>query len=132
MDENYIPLRLAQLRTKKGISAREMSLSLGQAEDYISDIESKNNTPSMDHFLLICEYLGISPREFFDEENPNPILLHELITELEPLKDQDFDNLLNLLFEGQKKNKRIAKKQAGKLTFKFPVSASPTYQRQDR
>jgi len=103
MDENYIPLRLAQLRTKKGISAREMSLSLGQAEDYISDIESRNNTPSMDHFLLICEYLGISPREFFDEENPNPILLHELITELEPLGDQDFDNLLNLLFEGQKK-----------------------------
>ena len=52
---------------------------------------------------MICEYLGISPREFFDEENPNPILLHELITELEPLGDQDFDNLLNLLFEGQKK-----------------------------
>nr|WP_314459004.1 helix-turn-helix transcriptional regulator [uncultured Clostridium sp.] len=103
MDENYIPIRLAQLRTKKGISAREMSLSLGQTEDYISDIESKNATPSMEHFLLICEFLGISPREFFDEENPNPILLHELITELKPLKDQDFDNLLNLLFEGQKK-----------------------------
>ena len=103
MDEHYIPMRLAQLRTKKGVSAKEMSLSLGQPECYINEIESNNSMPSMEHFLLICSYLNISPREFFDEDNHNPILLHELITELEPLKDQDFDDLFTLLSEGQKK-----------------------------
>ncbi|MDK2968403.1 MULTISPECIES: helix-turn-helix transcriptional regulator [Lacrimispora] len=106
MDESYIPIRLKQLRTKKGISATEMSLLLGQADNYISDIESKNTTPSMEHVLLICEFFGISPGEFFDEENANPLLLHKLMSELTPLKDQDFDNLFNLLLEGQKKLKK--------------------------
>ena len=35
----WVPERIAQLRTEKGVSARDMSLSLGQSESYI-------NTPS--------------------------------------------------------------------------------------
>ena len=31
--------RLAELRTQKGVSARDMSLSLGQSESYINKIE---------------------------------------------------------------------------------------------
>lgn len=37
--------RLAQLRTQKGVSAREMSLSLGQSAGYINNIENKNSLP---------------------------------------------------------------------------------------
>ena len=39
--------RLAQLRNQKGVSARDMSLSLGQGAGYINNIENKNNLPSM-------------------------------------------------------------------------------------
>lgn len=35
MNEKYIADRLAQLRTQKQVSAREMSLALGQANSYI-------------------------------------------------------------------------------------------------
>ena len=38
--------RLAQLRNQKGVSARDMSLSLGQGAGYINNIENKNNLPS--------------------------------------------------------------------------------------
>ena len=55
-----------ELRTAKGVSAREMSLSLGQAAGYINNIENSNNLPSMAMFFEICEYLEISPQEFFD------------------------------------------------------------------
>ena len=34
--------RLAQLRNQKGVSARDMSLSLGQGAGYINNIENKN------------------------------------------------------------------------------------------
>lgn len=52
MYEDDFPLRLAQLRTKKGVSARDMSLSIGQNHAYINNIESGKALPSMAHFLL--------------------------------------------------------------------------------
>ena len=39
--------RLIQLRTNKGVSARDMSLSLGQNPGYINNIESGKALPSM-------------------------------------------------------------------------------------
>ena len=41
MYENFIPERIARLRAQKGVSARDMSLSLGQANNYINNIENK-------------------------------------------------------------------------------------------
>ena len=57
--------RLARLRNAKGVSGREMSLSMGQAAGYVNNIENGNNLPSLAMFFEICEYLGVSPCEFF-------------------------------------------------------------------
>ena len=59
--------RLAKLRIAKGVSARDMSLSIGQSANYINKIENRKAYPSMTAFFYICDYLGISPQEFFDE-----------------------------------------------------------------
>lgn len=56
--------RIAELRTQKGVSARDMSLSLGQSESYINKIENRRTLPSMTGFFYICEYLNITPQEF--------------------------------------------------------------------
>lgn len=64
--------RLVALRVSKGASARDMSLSLGQSAGYINNIENGVNYPSMTVFFYICDYLGISPKEFFDTETLNP------------------------------------------------------------
>ena len=48
--------RLTQLRTTKGVSARDMSLSLGQNPGYINNIESGKALPSMSVFFYICDY----------------------------------------------------------------------------
>jgi DNA-binding XRE family transcriptional regulator len=78
-DETYIAERLARLRTQMGVSARDMSLSIGQANNYISNIENGKSSPSIQGFFYICEYLKISPKDFFDEGNNNPAILNELI-----------------------------------------------------
>ena len=68
-DIDYIGLfgtRIAALREQKGVSAREMSLALGQSESYINKIENKRTFPSMSGFIYICEYLEVTPAEFFD------------------------------------------------------------------
>ena len=63
--EDFVPERLAKLRMQKGVSARDMSLSLGQANNYINNVENKKTLPSMQSFFYICEYLGVTPGAFF-------------------------------------------------------------------
>ena len=46
--------RLAKLRVKNGISARDLSLSIGQNSHYINHIENHYSYPSMQTFLYIC------------------------------------------------------------------------------
>ena len=62
MYEDFFSERLASLRTTKGVSARDMSLSIGQSANYINKIENKKAYPSMTVFFYICEYLGITKR----------------------------------------------------------------------
>lgn len=57
--------RLTQLRLLQKVSCREMSLALGQSEDYINKIENRKSLPSMQTFLYICYYLNVTPEEFF-------------------------------------------------------------------
>ena len=93
MYENEFSLRLAQLRTKKGVSAREMSLAIGQNAGYINNIESGKALPSMSAFFFICDYLEISPRDFFDADSQNPEKLNTLIKSLKLLNDKQLDSL---------------------------------------
>jgi len=50
--ENFIGARIAQLRTIKKVSAREMSLDIRQGEAYINNIENRKALPSMSGFFL--------------------------------------------------------------------------------
>lgn len=65
MYEELFCKRLTELRLEKGVSARDMSLSLGQSESYINRIENQKMLPSMTVFFYICEYFEISPHDFF-------------------------------------------------------------------
>lgn len=97
MYEEEFPLRLAQLRTKKGVSAREMSLSISQNTGYISNIESGKALPSMAAFFFICEYLDISPSDFFDTDTQNPEKLNSLISSLKKLNDKQIDSITSIV-----------------------------------
>ena len=92
-----IPLRIARLRNAKGVSARDMSLSLGQNENYINHIENGKALPSMDAFFNICDYLGISEREFFDDGVQNPVRLRGLIEDLKKLSDEQLEAVASIV-----------------------------------
>lgn len=65
MDTRFISDRISILRTKKNVSEYRMSTDLGHSKSYIQSISSGKSMPSMGEFLYICEYLGVTPREFF-------------------------------------------------------------------
>lgn len=96
MEQKDFSLRLSQLRLQKGVSARDMSLSIGQSPGYINNIEVGVNFPSMTVFFYICEYLDITPSEFFDTESKSPTKERELLDAVKGLKPDQLENLIAL------------------------------------
>ncbi len=103
MDEKDFAIRLARLREKKGVSARDMSLSIGQNPGYINNIETGKSKPSLDVFLFICEYLGVTPSEFFDTEFSNPSKINLIVDDLKKLNDDQLDIVSLLIKELNKR-----------------------------
>lgn len=96
MEHEEFSLRLSQLRMEKGVSARDMSLSIGQSASYINNIETGVAYPSMQGLFYICEYLNITPEEFFATDTKNPIKVQELIDAVKGLSDEQLDILITL------------------------------------
>lgn len=94
MEQEAFIKRLVELRLNKGVSARDMSLSLGQSPGYINNIENGVNFPSMSVFFYICEYFGITPKEFFDTDATNPTKLNELLEICKGLNSSQLENLI--------------------------------------
>ena len=95
----WVPERIAQLRTERGVSARDMSLSLGQSESYINKIENRRTLPSMAGFLYICEYFHITPRDFFDPGALSPQSAGDLAREIGRLTPAQASHILQDLAE---------------------------------
>lgn len=87
---NFLSDRITELRMEKGVSARDMSLSLGQGAGYINNIENKRNLPSMTGFFYICDYFKISPQEFFNFQLHHPTKMRTTIENLQKLSKEDF------------------------------------------
>ena len=94
---DWIYKRIAQLRIEKGVSARDMSLSLGQSESYINKIENKRTLPSMTGFIYICEYFNITPQEFFTTDVCSPQKTNEILSELEKLSSEQVEHILQVV-----------------------------------
>lgn len=97
----FICDKIAKLWYEKGISARDMSLSLGQSEGYINNIENKRTLPSMPMFLYICDYLHISPAEFFSEDDC-PVVCLDIFNTVKELSPEQQSLILGVAKEMKK------------------------------
>lgn len=98
-DQKFIK-RLTQLRMEKGVSARDMSLSIGQNPGYINNIESGKALPSMANFFYICEYLDISPMNFFDfDSNIDFHNADKLYNAMKRLTPSQFKNIQEIIYD---------------------------------
>ena len=99
MYEEFTQERIAKLRTQRGSSARDMSLSLGQNDTYINKIENKKALPSLQGLFYICEYFHITPREFFDEGNAYPEKIQEFVAEAEKMDAASLSHIIAIMKE---------------------------------
>lgn len=96
VDEKFIRTRITELRIKKGVSEYKMSTDMGHSKSYIQSITSGRALPSLSEFIYMCEYLGVTPKEFFDKENSEPILVQHLCSLVRDLPRKDLLALINI------------------------------------
>lgn len=97
MNEDRVRERITQLRIQKGVSEYQMSYDLGHSKNYMQNISSGRALPSFSEFLYICEYFGVTPMEFFNEENPLPMLVQQVLDGAKKLQEDDLRLLLVLI-----------------------------------
>lgn len=102
MYEELFLERLSYFRDQKKVSARDMSLSLGQSPSYINAIENHKYLPKMTIFFYMCEYFGISPAEFFDDKNKHPERMKKLYRDLLSMNSEQLD-IIESVIRGIKK-----------------------------
>lgn len=103
MEQQDFIKRLIQLRMEKNVSAQEMSLGIGQNRGYINGLESGRSFPKMQTFFYICEYLAVSPEQFFQTDVPNPTKLSEVIKMEKTLSSEELDVLITMIKAMKKK-----------------------------
>ena len=104
MEENFVRERITQLRLKKGVSEYQMSYDLGHSRGYIYNISSGKALPPLKEFFAICDYLEVTPQQFFDEENRQPELIQKAISGMKQLSESDLLLLLSLINRMQNRN----------------------------
>ena len=99
MDKNDIIAKISQLRTKAGLSARDLSLRIGKNSAYISRLESKNDSfePSVSALLEIIEACGSTPLEFFYYNSYTYEKERQIINLLEKAKPEVKDAVIKIL-----------------------------------
>lgn len=95
MDLQFIRERISQLRIKKDVSEYKMSTDLGHSKSYMQSISSGRAAPSLSEFLYICEYLGVTPKEFFDVDIAEPQLVQKLYNLTRNMSEADLNVLIN-------------------------------------
>ena len=103
MDEQYVRDRITQLRMQKDVSEYRMSYDLGHSRAYVNNISSGKSLPSLGELLAICEYFGISPKVFFDEQLQNPGLLQRAESSMAGLSEDDLQMVMGIIARLKKK-----------------------------
>lgn len=93
INDSFIAERLTKLRIEKGVSEYKMSLDMGRNSGYINAIANGKSLPSMGEFLYMCDYLGVTPSEFFDEKFEGELKYKEVDRIIRNLSDEDFELL---------------------------------------
>lgn len=88
--------RLRSIRNERRISARELSIALGQNVNYINLIENGKRLPSMQGFFAICAHFKLAPSAFFTPAAASTVAT-DAVTAVAALTDAQKESILSLI-----------------------------------
>lgn len=66
--------RIEFFRTGKGYSVNKLANLAGVSQSYLREIEPGNKNPTVEFLTVLCDTLGISLKEFFDDQPNDPLI----------------------------------------------------------
>ena len=97
MDEQFVRNRIAEILFKNDLSERSVSLALGHSGSYLNGIISGKQSLSLKNLLELCDYLGLSLCDFFNDQSPLSPLETQIISEIRTLNDTDLNFLMHVI-----------------------------------
>jgi len=73
--------KIYEIMESKGISQNELANRTGITQSTISDWKNKGNTPNSEKLPIVCNALGITINELFDEEDVDVTKNYHIVTE---------------------------------------------------
>lgn len=89
--------RIAFFRTGKGYSVNKLANLAGVSQGYLREVELGNKNPTVEFLSLVCNALGITLKEFFDNQPSDPIISQIFL--LTPKQRKALGNFLDSLNE---------------------------------
>lgn len=87
--DEFIRIRITELRIAKNISEHKMSLDLDKSGSYIRGITSGAALPSLKELFNIIAYFNMTPAEFFAPMDDTETPYRELCEKLRTMNDED-------------------------------------------
>ena len=87
--------RIAFFRTGKGYTINKLAELSGVSQSYLREIELGNRNPTVEFLSILCDTLGITLKEFFDDEPADPLI--EKIYRLSPWQRKTLGDFLDSL-----------------------------------
>ena len=99
MDIEYVRQKITELRIKRNISEYQLSYDVGHSKNYVHNIVTGYSQPSVKELLYLIEALGVTPRDFFDEnvEFSNPFLSKKIMEGIKEMSDENLEAVLLII-----------------------------------
>lgn len=89
--------RIAYFRKQKGYSVNKLANLSGVSQSYLRDIELDNKNPTVAFLTIICNALGISLQDFFNDDNNISITNNPLLQRIYKLNPEQQEALIKFL-----------------------------------
>ena len=66
--------RIAFFRTNKGYSVNKLANLSGVSQSYLREVELGNKNPTVEFLSVLCDTLGVTLKEFFDDQPADPLI----------------------------------------------------------
>lgn len=66
--------RIVFFRTSKGYSVNKLANLSGVSQSYLREIELGNKNPTVEFLSILCNTLGVTLKEFFDDQPADPLI----------------------------------------------------------
>ena len=89
--------RITYFREKKGITVNKLANNAGLSQSHLRDIELGNKIPSVETLYYICEALGITLKDFFDDTAEETLSSDPVVHRIYRMNDSQREKLLAFL-----------------------------------